>query len=165
MKMPMARYFPPLNLPEFDRFGLPNRWGGFLELEDRRKDRIAAVEKLVADVFNRAAMHLGEEEARRLFARAAPRRKRGKRKSHVPDRDAQLLLAYDTAALKGETIVSIARRLHADRRGEFGASIGAIERQIHKLLKEQKQRNHAAAVQNRVCRMANRHMPPGLLGI
>jgi hypothetical protein len=163
MKMPRRPFYPAALPP--DIFGL--RHPGLLSFEseaDTRK-RIAAVEKGIEAAFKAAIDHLGEEEARRLFARVLRRPKRGQGKVLAPDRDARLLKEYDAAALKGESVPALARRLHAAVGIELGNTPGAIETQIRKLLKERKQRERVAAFEERRWRMAMRGEPPGLLSV
>jgi hypothetical protein len=165
MKLP-RRPFYPVALPP-DIFGL--RHLSLLEQacesEAETRKRIATVEKGVEAAFKAAVGHLGEEEARRLFARVQRRSKRGQGKMLAPDRDARLLKEYDAAAPKGESVAALARRLHAAARMELGNTPGAIATQIRKLLKERKQRERAAAFEARRWRMATREEPPGLLSI
>ena len=164
MKMPKPWHLPfPGQLPQRDRFGIRYNWS-LLESETDRLERVAAVEKLVADVFGAARLHLGEDEARSLFRRVSRRRKRGKGKAHTRDRDTRLLSERDAATRAGETVASLARRLHCESKGQYGSTEGAIQRQIHKLVKERKMRERAAAVQARRWRMASRYLPPTLLG-
>lgn len=69
MKMPRRPLYPVPFPP--DIFGL--RHPGLLNFEGEAeiRKRIAIVEKGVATVFKAAIDHLGEDEARRLFARVA----------------------------------------------------------------------------------------------
>jgi hypothetical protein len=70
----------------------------------------AKVEAGVIKAFTAAIHHLGEDEARALFAKVQRRPKRGPGRALAPDRDVRLLRAYDEAA-EGESIAAIARRL------------------------------------------------------
>ena len=163
MKMP-RRPFYPVPLPP-DIFGL--RRPGILNLESEAetRERIATVETGVETAFKAAIDHLGEEEARRLFARVLRRPRRGQGKMLAPDRDARLLKEYDAAAPKGERVAALARRLHAAVGMELGNTPGAIETQIRKLVKERRQRERAAAFEARRWRMATRGEQPSLLSV
>jgi len=66
-----------------------------LESEAETWKRVVTVEKGVDAAFKAAIEHLGEEEARRLFARVLRRPKRGQGKMLAPDRDARLLKEYE----------------------------------------------------------------------
>jgi hypothetical protein len=59
---------PPVALPP-DIFGLLHHGTLSLESEAETRKRIVTVEKGVEAAFKAAIEHLGEEEARRLFAR------------------------------------------------------------------------------------------------
>lgn len=157
------RPFYPVELPP-DIFGL--RHIGLLEHEDEteRQKRVGTVEKGVAAAFKAAIDHLGEEEARRLFARVLRRPKRGQGKMLAPDRDARLLMEFDAAASRGESVAALARRLRAAGI-ELGNTADAIATQIRKLRNERKQRERAAAREARRWRMAMRGEPPGLLSM
>jgi hypothetical protein len=145
----------PVALPP-DIFGL--RRPGLLSFEsaaDARR-RVGTVAKGVEAAFKAAVQHLGEEEARKLFARVLRRPKRGQGKMLAPDRDARLLNEYDAGAPKGESVAALARRLREATGMELGNTAGAIETQIRKLVKERKQRERAAAFEARRWRMATR---------
>jgi hypothetical protein len=161
MKIP-RRPFYPVPLPP-DIFGLKRPGILNLESEAETRERIATIEKGVETAFKASIDHLGEEEARRLFARVLRRPKRGRGKMLAPDRDSRLLKEYDAAAPKGESIAAVARRLHADVGIRLGNTPAAIATQIHKLLGERKQRERAAAFEARRWRMATRNDPPGLI--
>jgi hypothetical protein len=163
MKMPRHPFFPHV-APRPDIFGLRQLTlaGGGESAADRQK-RVATIEAGVVAAFKAAVGHLGEDEARRLFARVVRRPKRGPGKMLAPDRNYRLLTAYDTAVQNGESIPALARRLRAGDGGiELGNTVDAIEAQIRKLLKKRKERDHAAAVQARRWRMAMRNEPPTL---
>lgn len=117
------------------------------ESEDDTRSRVALVKKGVADAFAAAVRHLGDEEARELFASVARRRKRGKGKSLASDRDTQLLAALESAQRIGETIPALAKRLHVERKRELGNSPEAIETQIRKLLKERSAKKRTAELE------------------
>jgi hypothetical protein len=166
--MPRRPFYPPVALPP-DIFGLlhpgvlvarTHHTNASLESEAETRKR---VEKGVEAAFKAAIRHLGEEEARRLFARVLRHPKRGQGKMLAPDRDARLLKEYDAAAPKGESVAALARRIHAAVGRELGNTPDAIETQIRKLLKERKQRERAAAVEMRRWRMATRGEQPGVL--
>jgi len=163
MKMPRRTYFPMSEQPD-DILGLQHLSLLALacETEAERRQRIEKVKAGVVEAFKAAVHHLGEDEARQLFSRVTQRPKRGPGKTLAPDRDACLLKAYDDAVANGESIASVAKRLHAARR-DLGATEGAIAAQIRKLRDERNQRVWAAAVQSRWWRMATRHEPPSLL--
>jgi hypothetical protein len=163
MKMPRRPFYPPVALP-LDIFGLHqlSLLGEACESETEKQKRIATVEKGVVAAFKAAVGHLGEEAARRLFARVVRRPKRGQGKILAPDRDARSLKEHDAAIRNGETVAALARRLRADGI-ELGNTAGAIETQIRKLVKERKKRERAAAFEARRWRMAVRNEPPTLL--
>jgi septal ring factor EnvC (AmiA/AmiB activator) len=135
------------------------------ESEAEKQKRIATVEKGVVAAFRAAVRHLGEEEARLLFARAVRRPKRGPGKTLAADRNARLLKEYDIALRRGESVAALAKRLHAadGKPRELGATPGAIQTQIRKLVKERKKRERDAAFEARQWRMATRNEPPSLL--
>jgi hypothetical protein len=164
MKMPRRPFYPPVALPP-DIFGLLHHGTLSLESEAETRKRIVTVEKGVEAAFKAAIEHLGEEEARRLFARVLRRPKRGQGKMLAPDRDARLLREYDDASSKGESVAALARRIHTAVGGELGNTPDAIETQIRKLLKDRKQRERAAAFEARRWRMATRGEQPGLLSV
>jgi len=157
MKMP-RRPFYPVALPP-DIFGLRRLTllERACESEAETRKRMATVEEGVAAAFKAAVRHLGEHEARRLFARVTRRPKRGQGKMLAPDRDARLLREYDAAVQTGETVAALARRLRSKGR-ELGDTEGAIETQVRKLIRERKLRERAAAVEARRWRMATRGM-------
>lgn len=173
--MPRRPFYPPVVIPP-DILGLQHLGllTGESEAETRR--RIAAVEAGVEAAFKAAVEHLGEEDARRLFARVVRRPKRGQGKGLAPDRDARLLKEYDAAARNGETVAALARRLHTAGI-ELGNTADAIETQIRKLVKERNRRQRAAAFEARRWRMATRRetsllsgeysekKPPGLYSL
>jgi hypothetical protein len=163
MKMPRRPFFRPV-APRLDIFGLRHltlAHGG--ESAADRQMRVATIEAGVVAAFKAAVGHLGDDEARRLFARVLRRPKRGHGKMLAPDRNYRLLRAYDTAVQHGESIAVLARRLRAGDDGvKLGNTADAIEAQIRKLVKERKGRDHAAAVQARRWRMAMRNEPPTL---
>jgi hypothetical protein len=170
MKMPRRRFFPlfPPVAPRPDIFGLHqlSLLGQAGESAADREKRFATIEAGVRGAFKAAVGHLGEDEARRLFVRVLRRPKRGRGKGLALDRNYRLLSAFDTAGQNGESIPALARRLRAGAGGiELGNTADAIEAQIRKLLKERKEREHAAAVQTRLWRMATRHEPPSLLSV
>jgi hypothetical protein len=163
MKMPRRPFFPLANPPP-DIFGL--HWltlaEDACETVKERAQRAAKVEAGVGAAYGAAVRHLGEEEARKLFRSVMRRRKRGANKESPPDRDQRLLAAYDERT-SGESVAALARRLHDKFGVELGNSPKAIETQIGKLRDELNKRRRAAAVQERLWRMATRHEPPTLL--
>lgn len=160
MRMPKP-HFPPPQVP--DCFGLypPT----LLELEEDAGARIAALEKGVANAFAAAAIHLGEEEARRLFREVSRRTKRGADTHLAPDRDMRLLAEYEVAIQNQESIPALAARLHkADLSPRLGTSADAIAAQLRKLLRARRTRDRAALRAARLLRWSVRHFPPTLLG-
>ena len=155
MKMPRRPFYPTEQRP--DIFGLQRitLLGQAWESETDRKQRIAKVETGVANAFKAAVNHLGEEQARQLFARVVRRPKRGRGKALAPDRDFRLLKAYDESVQNGESLASLAKRLRSAGI-ELGNTQGAIVTQIRKLVKERKKREHAAKFEARRWRMATR---------
>ncbi|MGA8498335.1 MAG: hypothetical protein WB764_22805 [Xanthobacteraceae bacterium] len=126
---------------------------------DRAK-RLAKVEAGVRTAFRAAIHHMGEADARALFARVLRRPKRGRGKALAGDRDGRLLRAYDDAP-EGESIAAIARRLRAEST-QLGNTAAAIAAQIRKLVSERKKRDYRARVDARRWRMAMRNEPPTL---
>jgi hypothetical protein len=155
MKMP-SRPFYPIELPP-DIFGLRllSILGKACESKTETAQRIATVEKGVMAAFKAAVGHLGEDEARLLFARVMRRPKRGPGKLLAPDRDVRLLEEYDAAIKKRETVTALARRLRVDGI-TLGNTEGAIATQIRKLVKEREKREVTAALEARRWRMATR---------
>lgn len=155
MEMPRRPFFPPVALPP-DIFGLPHLslLGRACETEAERLKRRSIVEAGVVAAFKAAIDHLGEEQARLLFARVVRRPKRGPGKALAADRDARLLREYDNR--NGESIAALARRLRRISGAALGNTEGAIATQIRKLVKERKARNRAAAIEERRWRMATR---------
>lgn len=163
MKMPR----PIFRVPQGpDCFGLypPT----LLELEEDARARVVAVEKGVAGAFASAVVHLGDEKARRLFATASRRTKRGGSKHLAPNRDELLLTEHSVASQIGETIPVLARRLYAAQAAGTGPTLGnsaeAITTQLRKLLQEREARDRAALRAARLWRWSARHYPPTLLG-
>jgi hypothetical protein len=126
-----------------------------------RAKRVAEVEAGVRAAFKAAIHHLGEADARALFAKVLRRPKRGRGKALAEDRDARLLRAYDDAR-RGESIAAIARRLRAEGI-QWGNTAPAIATQIRKLVSARKKRDYLAKVEARRWRMAMRNEPPTLL--
>jgi hypothetical protein len=136
--------------PNRDRFGLPMRWSLLTETKAERKDRIISVLMLLREVFAVAVRHMGDSDARHFWkdvAKGKPGRPKGRRKN--PDIDAILLDAYDAAAATADekTRKTLPRRLatNADQQapGRFGASAGAIQQRIRRLLNERQRRAKA----------------------
>ncbi len=135
MKMPRRPFYPVAIAA--DIFGLEHLsiLGQAGESEAEVRTRVATVEKGIDAAFKAAVGHLGDDEARRLFARVIRRPKRGRGKMLAVDRDVRLLKEYDAAAPIGEAVAALARRLRANGM-ELGNTEGAIEIQIRKLVKE-----------------------------
>jgi hypothetical protein len=132
--------------------------------EAERRERVAIIEARVSETFKAAVRQLGEDEARKLFHRASRKRKRGATKLLAPDRDHQLLIAYDSRE-PGETVMALATRLHAKSKRALGNSASAIVRQIQRVVKAREDRRRGAALDSRYMRMATRHEPPPLAEI
>jgi hypothetical protein len=92
MKMPRRPFFLPVS-PRPDIFGLRRLTlaHGAESAADRQK-RVATIEAGVVAAFKAAVGHLGEDEARQLFARVVRRPKRGPGKMLAPDRNYRLLI-------------------------------------------------------------------------
>ena len=163
MKMPGRSYFPPMG-DQRDIFGLRHVTilGAAGESDAEHKRRIDNVQSGVQAAFKAAVHHLGETEARNLFAIVARKPKRGPGKAHATDRDHQLLKAYDDAMLNNETIAALARRLHAKNK-KLGNTPEAIATQIRKLRDERTAVVRKQAREVRYWRMALRNEPPSLL--
>ena len=165
MKMPTRPFYPPLESRP-DIFGLHHLTilGQACESDEQRQQRIAKVQHGVIAAFKAAVSHLGEDQARKLFAKAARKPKRGRGKTLAADRDHRLLAAYDEAVVKnGETVAVLSRRLRNEGI-ELGNTASAIATQIRELVKERKERAGAAAFEARRWRMAMRNAPPTILG-
>jgi hypothetical protein len=163
MKMPRRPWYPPVK-PRPDIFGLHHVTlaGAGCESDVERQQRFAKVKAGVIAAFKAAVHHMGEDAACELFKSVQRRPKRGPGKVHPADRDARLLKAYDAAAPKGESIASIARRLHATEGKELGNTAAAVAAQIRKLVAARKKREYRARVEARRLRMAMRNEPPTL---
>lgn len=162
MKMPRRPWYPPAK-PQPDIFGLHHMTLIHLACETpaERAQREMKVEAGVTATFKAAIRHLGEDEARVLFAKVLRRPKRGPGKALAPDRDIRLLRAYEEAA-ESESIAAIARRLRKEG-CQLGHTEGAIAAQIRKLVAARKERDYRARVDARRWRMALRNEPPTLL--
>jgi hypothetical protein len=162
MKMPRRPWYPPMK-PKPDIFGLYHLTilGAACEKPAERTKRVARVKDGVRAAFKAACHHLGEEEARELFASVLRQGKRGRGTALAADRDERLLRAYDEAG-DDESIASISRRLWTQGR-DLGSTPEAIARQIGVLVKARDQRNYRARVEARRWRMALRNEPPTLL--
>jgi hypothetical protein len=162
MKMPRRPFYLPI-VPQPDIFGLERLTilGEACETCTERQQRISKVEAGVVAAFKVAATHLGEEQARQLFAKVARRPKRGRGKALAPDRDFRLLKAYDEMQ-PGGTIAALGRRLRASGI-DLGNTADAIALRIRTLVAERKQTRHAAAVEARRWRMATRNERPTIL--
>ena len=162
MKMPERRYFP-MALPP-DMFGLPSLslMSQAGETNAERQQRVEAVEAGIRKTFVAAVRQLGEDEARALFRRVTRQPKRGPGKDLAPDRDYQLLTAYDAAMVEGTSVAALARDLR-----KAGTTLGntpeAIALQIRRVVKERDKRRHQAAADARYHRMAMRNEAPSLL--
>jgi hypothetical protein len=162
MKMPIRPWYPNIQ-PRPDVFGLHHitLLSAACETPAERQKRVEKVEAGVKAAFKAAVHHLGEDAARELFVRVTHHPKRGRGAALAPDRDARLLQAYDSAR-EDESVNSIARRLRSEGT-ELGNTVGAIAKQIRKLVDERKKREYRARVETRRWRMATRHEPPTLL--
>jgi hypothetical protein len=162
VKMPRRPWYPPMQ-PRPDIFGLHHvtMMGRACENDAERQQRMAKVEAGVKAAFKAAIHHLGEDNARELFAQVLRRPKRGPGKALATDRDARLLQAFDTAP-KGKSIAAIARGLRAQGT-DLGNTAGAIAKQIRKLVEERKEREHRKRVEARRWRMAIRNESRTLL--
>jgi hypothetical protein len=162
MKMPTRPWYPPMQ-PQTDIFGLADitLLGAAFETPKQRQARVARVEDGVKAAFDSAVRHFGGDAARELFARVTRLPKRGRGKALASNRDARLLKAYDSAP-KGESINAMARRLRSEG-VELGNTVGAIAKQIRKLVEERKVRKYRSRVESRRWQMAMRNEPPTLL--
>jgi hypothetical protein len=122
---------------EVGKFGLPLPPSPFLsELAPERLERIASVKALVLVIFNLTKVHLGEEEARKLFVLVAGGKK-GKREKH--EVNSALLEFYDAVVATNPEKASsaprqIAERLYKMDQTKYGASEPAIIKQIGRLV-------------------------------
>lgn len=163
MKMPSRPFYPPMSDVR-DIFGLRRVTilGAACESDAEREKRIDAVEAGVEAAFRAAVHHLGEVEARKLFAIVVRKPKRGLGKVHASDRDHRLLKAFDESVLKGETIAALSRRLFATDKG-LGNTVGAIATQIRKLRDDRTELARKQSREVRRWRMALRNEPPTIL--
>jgi hypothetical protein len=149
--------------PFLEPFPGPLLWSD----EEEKKWRANSLKFLKA-CFNEATARLGEDEARDLFAKAAPGRKRGQQRGATrgklfPDRDRRLLSEYDgmVAAVSGDNerraiprLLSV--KLYATGERGYGHSAAAIQKQIWRLLDERKRRQAEAAREAEKLRVAFR---------
>ena len=138
---------PPPENRRTDRFGLPI-FSLVFETEEQTRLRVAAIEKLVEDVFETVVRHLGKTQAKTLFEDCARRKRGNQGGSKSPDQDRLLLEEYD-AAQRTSTPASksqIAREFYKRHRGQ---SVGAIERKLGRLLKARAAREAAASAEHR----------------
>jgi hypothetical protein len=128
---------PILNEPEFDRFGLPNRWTLMTD-SPARKVKLAA---LVLEVFQTAVHHLGEADAKALFKEASKGRPGAKKGARDKTRDAAWLKEYDARTIGlspealGKVRGEIARELY-DKNPNAAASYDTAYRHLLALVKE-----------------------------
>jgi hypothetical protein len=101
MRQPQCPQGGP-NFPKTDEFGL--RWVSVLaeaaEPADEQEQRLRLVRRFAFRAYRAVCRHLGEEEARRLFAgfiSPSPRERRP-RGPHDARRDRELLAEYDRLA-------------------------------------------------------------------
>ena len=120
------------------KFGLPIVPSPFLSSKSatERSERLAAVKALVMDVFTLTKAHLGEEEARKLFAKMSHRRKGRRAQDSV---NAELLGFYDDlVANPSQKAKSAPRRIaeRLDRMGltKYGNSAEAIIKKVNRLV-------------------------------
>jgi hypothetical protein len=125
-------------MDELGKFGLPiPPFDPRSEPASERSERVAAVKALVLEVFNVTMVHLGEEEARRLFA-SVTHGKKGKRAARQVH--SELLKFYDAAVSANLGKVSSAPRQVAEdlcktgRIKQYGASEEAIIKKINRLV-------------------------------
>jgi hypothetical protein len=125
-----------------DEFGIPYRRGTVLtpETEDERAQREAAARNLIGRVFKAAVLHLGEDEARRVWQKVAQKKRGARPGSRNAERDRRLLAIHDEVASRGggQPPASLLRKISevADTEvpGEYGASAQAVEKQLRRLL-------------------------------
>jgi hypothetical protein len=127
-----------MTMSEVGKFGLPLPPSPFLsEPAPERLKRIASVKALVLEVFNLTKVHLGKEEARRLFV-SVTHGKKGKRAAEQVN--SELLRLYDAAVVASPGKVSLAPRQVAKDLGktgqakQYGASPEAIIKKINRLV-------------------------------
>jgi hypothetical protein len=119
------------------KFGLPIVPSPFLsESATERSERLAAVKALVVEVFTLTKAHLGDEEARKLFAKMSHRRKGRRALDSV---NAELLGFYDDlVASSPQKAKSAPRRIaeRLDRMGvtKYGLSPEAIIKKVNRLV-------------------------------
>jgi hypothetical protein len=128
----------PSDPDERDRFGLLVSYSLLGETTEQRDARIAAVDQLILDAFAAAVTHLGYDEARNRFAKAAKKPPLGKQANQEVNSE---LLAFfhrevRCAANRGAVPRQLAQALERERPGHFGASAGAIEKRIRRALKQ-----------------------------
>jgi len=146
--------------------------------EQRLKLRRDRTKIFLKACFKEAMSVFGEEEARQLFAEAAPKRKRGgqegkTRSPLLADLPAVLLQTYyevlqDEDTPKAEAVGKVAKQLFAKDRMKYGHSKAAIERHLRRLLNKQKRRSVEAAEEHQRLldaykRQTGQDFPQGLL--
>ena len=134
----------------------------------QRVERVGAVITLVREVLFVAVRHLGDKLARDIWkevAKGRAGRPRGRRKN--PENDEMLLIVYniDAATSDNKARKSLPRRLAtaADEQapGQFGASAGAVEMRIRRLVRAR----HASAEADRgmaETRLRESRVPEGM---
>jgi hypothetical protein len=164
---------PPV--PKTDEFGLPLRshMGQVMfEPADEREKRLRIVRRFAFRAYRAVCRHLGEEQARKLFAgyiSPSPREERA-RGPHDPRRAGELLAEYGRLAAKATTPAERAKlpgRVAESRVRGFENAAEADEKHLRRLL--QRQERETALLLARSDRLRRRLMgdvqePRTLLG-
>jgi hypothetical protein len=124
-----------------DLFGLGTP-GSLVETEERKRRRIVVLKLLAADLFEVAVAHLGQSQAKKLFA-AVTKRARGRPKGpSAPNRDRLLLKEYDAETARHPQqkvkLRALAGRLYERHKAKLGNSPAAIEKHLRKLVDSRK---------------------------
>jgi hypothetical protein len=124
-------------MDELGKFGLPiPPFDPMSEPESERSERIAAVKALVLEVFNLTKLHLGDEEARKLYAKTSHRRKGRRALDKV---NAELLRFYDGVVASAPQRARSAPRRIAERLirmgvTKYGPSVEAVTKKVNRLV-------------------------------
>jgi hypothetical protein len=136
-----------------DRFGIPD-FSLLSESDDERAERVALVERLVKEVVDLAIMHLGRDEASKLFKNAYRAESKGKQPSH----EAEILRCYDaflekhgpSRVLVGVVVDELRRRdLEREPKSRhFAGNRAATIRRVGRAVNARTARNEAARRQH-----------------
>jgi hypothetical protein len=106
------------------------------------------LDMLLAYLFERAKRHLGPVEARQIFERHSKLPRQRQKGSSAPECDAALLAEYDADSEMGppspkaiaNRVFTKGSRFVANPGADFGASPEAIEKTLHRLLRQRREK-------------------------